>query len=566
MKRLPALLLVAVFLYPTTAYSVTQYKTSNYAKYGVSLTLDDAIGSIYQEGEEVGFSIRTDTEATVIIFNIDTDGFVHLLYPRDGKNLRRFSPGRVYYLPEDPDQSLVVGGTTGIEFVFALAVENRDDINEEELRFLVDGEELPEERKFRIDGDPLLAANRVASQIVRGISHRRGVTLSFTYFYINDAVDFPRYLCEDCYENGKNPYAEGMPRYVASADFETTDRLLYPLEQGFVLEYDDAPALRYDGNSSTNVTKVYVSYYPRWDHGFYTTSWWFVDPWYHWGWYYGSYPCRSGFYWSIGWNWGWWGWGACPYYYYPYYYGCRPYYACYGYYDCYRAYYPAPYYRYRSVRPSATRGARSTLHTAMNRTATRSTRTGYKSLTPRVASDRTQVASRRSTDLRGSYTSLRQGRYKSGDDVRVIRSKPLQSYKDGRSNGISSRRSRDIRSKTVSSRERRVITRSNRSTTFRSGKRDVNTGELRRTSERLGRDLGDTRSGRPSGVKPRSTGSKQSSSNRAYKPNVRSSSTQRSPAAKKRAPSTRSSPRSKASGSRGSSRSSGSRSGGKGRR
>jgi hypothetical protein len=533
--------------------------------------MDDAIGSIYSEGEAVGFSIRTDTDASIVVFNIDTDGFVHLLYPRGGKNIRRFSPDRIYYLPEDPDQSLVVGGTTGIEFVFALAVEDRGDINEEEIRFLADNENLPEERKFRVDGDPLLAANRIASQIVRGISHRKGVTLSFTYFYINEAVDFPRYLCEDCYKSGKDPYAKGMSRYVAYTDFENTDRLTYPLEQGFVLEYADEPRLKYDRDGNTSVTKVYVSYYPQWDHGYYDTSWWYLDPWYYGGWYYPShYTYRSGFYWNIGWNWGWgggWGWGSYPYYYYPYYYNCGPYYAnysCYGYYSAYASY---PYNRgshpRRSFRPSLRSGSQATLHTAMNHRTTRGMRTGSKSLTRRIASDRTQVASRRSTDLRASFKSVRSGGRKGGDDIRVIRSKPLRGYKNDRSTGVSSRSSRDIRSRTVSTRDRRVITRSNR---VRPGKSGVDTNRIRRTSGQVGRTLGKSRSGQRTDVRPPSSRSNRSSSNRTYQPNVRRNSNSKSSGNGYRAPAKRSSPRSSASGSRKSSGSSRSRSGGKGRR
>ena len=72
MKRLLTMLLVAVFLWPLVANSITQYKTSPSASEGLSLTLDDPIGSIYQEGEEVGFSIRTDRDAYVVVFNIDS--------------------------------------------------------------------------------------------------------------------------------------------------------------------------------------------------------------------------------------------------------------------------------------------------------------------------------------------------------------------------------------------------------------------------------------------------------------------------------------------------------------
>jgi hypothetical protein len=513
MKRLLTLLLVAFFLWPVAANSITQYKTSNSASEGLSLTLDDPIGSIYQEGEEVGFTIRTDRDAYVVVFNIDTEGFVHLLYPQDRKNLRKFSANRIHYIPEDREQTLVVGGTTGIEFVFAVAVENRDYINEEEIGFLAANDITPDSNNFQIDGDPLLAANRVASQLVRGISHRRGVTMSYTYFYINEAVDFPRYLCEECYTNGKDPYGPGMPNYVAYADFENTDRLTYPLEQGFVREGNDNLGLNPQlGN--TSVTTAYISYYPRWDDGFYSTAWWYNDPWY-WGTPYNG----SSFYFSVGWNWGW---GNCHYRYFPYYYN-GPYYACgpnWGYYDCYptQFYYPTHYdnaYNKRSFRPTP-KGGGSGLHTAMNQTSTRDLRARQRSLKSSYAKDGLRRTGGR-TDLARTFKGTRDARTYTGKDPLVIRSRPLKGQ------DRSTRKSLARSSKKVSPRDRRVITSSQtRRATARGSKGSVNTQGIRRTSSSMSRKIGQT--GTYRGNVPKSGTRSKSSTSRTYKPNTRKSS------------------------------------------
>lgn len=570
MKQLLTLLLVAVLLYPLTATAVTQYKTSNYAREGVNLTLDDPIGSIYQEGEEVGFSVRTDRDAYVVVFNIDTEGFVHLLYPQDKKSLRKFSSNRIHYIPEDREQSLVVGGTTGIEFVFAVAVEDLDHINEDEIGFLAANDITPDSNNFKIDGDPLLAANRIASQLVRGISHRRGVTMSYTYFYINEAVDFPRYLCEDCYKSGKDPFGPGMPTYVAYADFEATDRLTYPLEQGFVREGDGNMGLSPQlGN--TTVTTAYVSYYPRWDNGFYSTSWWYNDPWYWGAPYYGS-----SFYFSVGWNWG--GWGRCHYNYFPYYYN-GPYYACgpyWGYYNCYPASinYPASYgyaYNKRSFRPTP-KGSSSSLHTAMNQPTTRDLRERQRSLKSTSGADGLRRTTGSKYDLARSFKGGRDARSYTGKDPMVIRSKPLKGY------DRQTRKSLARGSKKVSYRDRRVITSSQTRRSYtRGGKGNVDTSNIRRTTSSATRKLGDTKTYRGNVSNSRKQKSN-SSGTRTYKPNTRSSSGSsvrsksgsgsRSSSVK---PTTRSSPRGKSSGrsSGGSSKSGGSgsrSSGGKGRK
>lgn len=548
MRWLLTLLVVAAFLYPRAAGSVTQYNSGRSASKGVSVTLADPIGSVYRAGEEVGVSLRTDSDAFVIVFNIDTDGFVHVLYPEDGKSLRKLSGGRVYEFPEDPERSLVVGGSKGIEFLFALSVENRDYINDEEVRFLADNENLPEERKFRITGDPFLGANRIASQLVRGIAQRPGVTLSFTYFYIDEAVDYPRYLCEDCYEKGKDPYASGMPPYVASADFENTGRLTYPLEQGFVRDYPAASTLGNPGSSdegtTSQVTKVYVSYYPRWDTGFYDTSWWYLDPWYY-DWWYA--PYTPGFY--IGFNWGnWWG---CNCSYFPYYCwgSAYPYYPYYWYpYDPY--YYPGPYYPYnpgypvsdaswRSFRPAAKGGSTSDLHRGMNLKSTKDVRSRQVAAVSPKSGARTGGKDPSALEQRRSGAS----KYSPGEkEARVIRSRPTGSKggRDGVTQGA-----REIRSKTVTQqREQRVITRSPkaiRSTT--TGGRTVDTRSIERKAGEIGRKAGEPRSG---GVdSPRPT-SRSKSESRTYTPNTRrdsgggSSATQRSGGQSSRGSSSRS--------------------------
>jgi hypothetical protein len=515
MKWLLTFLVVAAFFYAQAADCTTQYKTTSYTSKGVSLSLDDPIGSVYKEGEEVGFSIRTDTDAYVIVFNIDTDGFVHLLYPVDAKSLQRFSSDRAYLLPENPDQSLVVGGTTGIEFVFALAVENRDFVNEDEIQFLAGNETIPEERRFRITGDPLLAANRIASQIVRGISHRQGVTISFTYFYVDKAVDFPRYLCEECYEKGKDPYAQGMPTYAAASDFERTDRLTYPLEEGFALEVaeDSQPS---SAGDPASVTKVYVTYYPRWNDGFYDTSWWYLDPWY-WGSGYDPYP--GSFYFSIGWNWGWPGWGAYHYTYFPYYY-CGPYYAYHpwrGYYTCYPHHWHSGGYdsAWRSFRPIPKQGR---LYTAMNHPVDRDFRYKQQPLKSGETSDRLRFLSTRKSDLERNSRSLNYRRT-SGKDTQVIRGRPERTYKDAREGGA--RESREVRSKSTSYREQRVITRpskSSRSFTG-TGRRTTDTKGIERRSGEIQRRPTEPRRSQAD-VAPRSTRSR-TESRGTYTPNVR---------------------------------------------
>jgi hypothetical protein len=562
MKRLLATALVAAFLCPQAAFSVTEYRSGNYSAEGISLALEDPIGSVYRDGETVRFSIRTDFDAYAVVFNIDTEGFVHLLYPRDGRSLQKISSDRIYYLPEYEDEALVVSGKKGIEFVFALAAPHRDDFNRDEIAFLLDDERLPANRRFRIDGDPLLAANRIASQLIRGISHRNGTTLSFTYFYLNEAVDFPRYMCEDCYETGKDPYGPNMPVYVASADFERTNRLSFPLETGFVEDYGSVAVADYgDYTGGTTTTQVYVTYYPRWDDGFYSRSWYYADPWY-WNWGWGGY-WGSSWYFGVGWGWGW---GGCHRYYFPYYY-CSPYYP-----TPYRHYY-APGYGYprRGLRPSPKGGSTGggALYAGMTHGSDRSFRSTTRSAKPGVyTGKRTTFASayRPGADKRS---------FKNGGTVRttskLIRTTGSENngtriYRGTKGKRVTTDRTRTRTSKQLA-RDQRVITRKNlgseRQRVFDSKnyKRTIDPRELKRGGRTSGSDPRGTR------VKTRTNSGSKSTGSRAYKPNTRRGSSKSGSKTQYKAPSSRSSSRpsgtrSKRSG--GSSRSSSSR--GKGRK
>ncbi len=575
MKRLLAVALVAAFLCPQAAFSVTQYRTMSYTDEGISIALEDPIGSVYRDGEDVRFSLRTDFDAYVVVFDIDTEGFVHLLYPRDGESLQRISSNRIYYLPEYEDEALVVSGKKGIEFVFALAAPHRDDFNLDEIGFLLDSEKLPIERRFRIDGDPFLAANRIAGQLIRGISQRNGVTMSFTYFYMNEAVDFPRYLCTDCYKTGKDPYGPNMAVYVASADFERTDRLAYPLERGFVEDYGNVAVADYGAAAGgTNTTQVYVTYYPRWDDGFYTRSWYYMDPWY-WNWWYAPYT-GSGWYFSIGWGWGW---GACHYYYFPYYY-CGPYYACRPYYPYYSHYPTGCYYPpgrgypHRNFRPSPKHGSTDRLYTAMNQKTDRGFRSTSRSLKPGIdTSQRMTLAS-----------SYRPGgerySYKDGKSVRTssklvratgVKNGGTRTYTDYRGKNLGGDR---IRSTKRLDREQRVITKSRPGSDRRrvidqdQYKRTIDPRDINRYTRSKSSQTQGARGNSATEIKSRSTTRSKSSGTRTYQPNSRrSSGTKSGSATKYRAPSTRSSSSPKATRSQGSSgRSRSSSSGGKGRK
>jgi hypothetical protein len=311
---------------------------------GVVLRANVPMGTVLNTGDRVTFDYQTRKDSAVLVFNIDSQGYVHLLYPTGGPTVARAR--ETYSVPENGDE-LVIDTQTGVEFVFALAVEDPQTIDSAELDHLrgtdVDGAE-----PYRIDGDPFIAANMIAGELVRGVSHR-AASFGYTYFYVNERVEYPCYLCGACDGVADDPACADL-RVVQN--FDRRDVLAYPLKRAYdmVGANEDVAVDSEDGGRVVvpEGSDVDVNFYPygveaRTMDPFYSTVWndyGVYDPdlyGYYWPYYpYDYYPGWSlgiGFGW--GWGWGWWGWGGwggyycsgwyahCGWYYDPYY-GCYP--------------------------------------------------------------------------------------------------------------------------------------------------------------------------------------------------------------------------------------------------
>ena len=361
------------------ADAVSPENASTYSGTGVSLRLAREEGSVLNPGEEISLQVEAGEAGYPIVFNIDSEGFVNLLYPEPRAALTPLRKGQVLEIPESPVDRLLVDGTTGIEFVFALLVPDEDYIDRGELEFLARSSALPRDERYRVDGDPLLAANVIAGETIRGISHRKGVYLDYSYFYVNERVPYPCYLCGEC--DGGAPDAD-CTRYLVTANFDQKRPFTYPLRRAYDLvertegEEEEGLASRERGEPDRYVSDdgtVEINFYPyasevyygtrqslsgASDIDFYLYGWdplWY-DPWLS-GWYY--YPSYWGnYYWGYPWGWGfgfgfYWGYGGgyyCSNWYYPSCYGMWDWYDCnYGYGDGYYGYRPDRYKeKYRS--------------------------------------------------------------------------------------------------------------------------------------------------------------------------------------------------------------------------
>jgi len=309
----------------------------------VSVTMLGEKDGVYGAGKEVRLLFQTTQDAYVVVYNIDANGYVNLLYPEDGRPVLSKANTSNFLPPPGKNVVWETSGTTGIEYIHALAVADKGRLDEDELYFLSRGDRLPEEKRLRIDSDPFLAFNTIDGEIVRDAESDPPAT-DFEHFFVNKRVEYPRYLCAKCHSPEKlpDPYAMQCPEIVIEEiAYQSEPQYPYPplYDVKHVGEADDRGEYssdKYadswldeeDEQTDVHMTISYEDYNPYASYG---ASIFFYDP----------------FWWGFGWSW-WWGYDCWwpyypsygygyPYYGYPYYGGCGYDYYC-GYYDPYYGY------------------------------------------------------------------------------------------------------------------------------------------------------------------------------------------------------------------------------------
>ncbi len=325
MRAILSALLVSVLASNASALTHANQRTDG----GVTLRSNVSTGVVVDPGDPVSFQYQSARDGAVLLFDIDTRGNVSLLTD-EPVVLRAHDK---HNLPDDGSE-LFAEGQPGVEFVFAVAVDDPSVLDAEAIASLRNGSR-------QITGDPFIAANMIAGEVVRNISQQT-VFMGYTYFYVSDRVDYPCYLCGTCDGATRNE-CEGF--HIAQ-NFDRNLSLAYPLARGYdMVDLAANPTLEDTTGDTVAMPSQNdeVNFYP------YGTDIHYADPvalnaWYNWGYYdpyYYYYPysypyCGYPYGWSIGIGWGWgWGWGG--YYaggcYNPYW-GCGYYNGC-GYYPGY---------------------------------------------------------------------------------------------------------------------------------------------------------------------------------------------------------------------------------------
>jgi len=188
-------------------------------------------GAVYYPGERIRVYFRASRDCYVIIYNIDTQGYVHLLFPVGAGGNHFVMGDRPYLLPpRGSAYDLVVSGPSGIEYIEAIAseepferglpwyldseygdwTESPWDLYGSDYEDYADNYDYYYDRGI-VRGDPFLAIESINRRAIPPDYPASDYATAYASYYVDRRVEFPRYVCYDCHWDypGFDPYRSG---------------------------------------------------------------------------------------------------------------------------------------------------------------------------------------------------------------------------------------------------------------------------------------------------------------------------------------------------------------------
>ncbi len=131
----------------------------------IEVWVDKGEGATYYPGEDIKVYFQTSRDCYVVLYNIDSRGYVHLLYPLDEGADFYVEGGRVYRIPDRfDDYDLTVNGPEGVEYIQAVASLKPLDLPNFPGEYIYEGEVYA----YHLDGeDPFEFMAEVNAEIAQ---------------------------------------------------------------------------------------------------------------------------------------------------------------------------------------------------------------------------------------------------------------------------------------------------------------------------------------------------------------------------------------------------------------
>ncbi|HET7225798.1 MAG TPA: DUF4384 domain-containing protein, partial [Candidatus Eisenbacteria bacterium] len=193
----------------------------------VDVWTDRGTDAVYDPGDRIVVKSRATDDAYLLVYEIDSEGYVRVLWPLRGRS-GRVEARRTYQVPPaDADYDLVIQESTGQSYIVAIA--SREpferlpwylrpyDPQAAEVGFA--GQPDDEDgvtAEGRIVGDPFVAMERIRRQVLSDPDDEDAFATQYTTYYVHERVRYPRYMCYDCHRPGYWSWWDGFDPYYAT--------------------------------------------------------------------------------------------------------------------------------------------------------------------------------------------------------------------------------------------------------------------------------------------------------------------------------------------------------------
>lgn len=175
----------------------------------VAVWLDKGQDEVYRKGDDLGVGFQANADAYAVVYRVDTEGVVTVLWPRSPLDDGFVFGGHEYNLPVTGSRRLRVSTSEGEGFVQAIVSRYPFDLRHLELDF--HHEHRAETVAFQVAGDPYLAMNEVNYAITGLEDSGDYVVTNHVAYYVHREVEHPRYLCNQCHfedDSAYHPYRD----------------------------------------------------------------------------------------------------------------------------------------------------------------------------------------------------------------------------------------------------------------------------------------------------------------------------------------------------------------------
>jgi hypothetical protein len=181
----------------------------------------------YRQGEGARIFLDVDEPAYVTVLRVDTDGRIHMLFPREPWGDTYVRDERSFEVTGPRGgRSFLVDDYPGVGYLFAIASPDPFDYNAItrgdywDYRLMDGG---------RIQGDPYVSLTDLAERI----SPDGDYDYDITPYYVDNRYEYPRFVCYDCHAYAS--YREWDPYRTACSRFRIVvydDPRYYPYRYG----------------------------------------------------------------------------------------------------------------------------------------------------------------------------------------------------------------------------------------------------------------------------------------------------------------------------------------------